>query len=790
MQKRPFVPIVLSFIAGTLLANHFQAHTDTLIVCVCLLFFISIVLHRLPKTGSAAFLCLILFMGALHSAIWQRQLFDPTLSLLPTYQKVTVSGTVADTPQTRGKTTQLKIQLSGIRKGSSFLPARGYVLARTRVDQFAFSQNDNVLVSGHLVWPLPHRNPGDFNYRRYTLRQRIQALIQVRKDGFIVKTERGKTDTWLKAGLDTARRFIQRWIQTLEGKNTRAIIKALILGVRADIEPDIMDNFSRSGIIHVLAVSGLHVGFIGLIIFSIARAMRLNRRHAIWAVLCVIWLYALITGMKPPVVRASIMGSMLLISQLLDRKLDGANMLAVAALAILVWAPLDLYAMGFQLSFCAVAGIMYMFNKVEYFFKTHLFFERLYKNPAFQYIGSILVLSLVAQLASLPLTAYYFGRISIAGLVSNLVIVPTVFITLALTFVALVSWIILPISESFFSTALNWIIDFIVQVSTTMAGFSFSTIENWFPTTSWILGYFLILILIFSWNSKQIRWLAIMMILGLGTYINFKEEADNTSTEVKVTFLDVGQGDCAFIEFADGRNVLVDCGPWSPGYDAGERIITPFLRRKNITSIDMIFLSHPHLDHYGGAETLVNNFSVKKVVLADTTYKNNRFKQVVSVLKAKDLSIHIAKRGDIIDDFEPARFWIMGPSPANAKLQREQNNASLIMQLRFGKTAFLFTGDAELAAETTVLPYRTMLKSAVLKVGHHGSRTSSSTAFLESIQPEYAILSLGSFNKFNHPANVTTSTLSNMGADTIRTDLAGAAVFTSNGRAIKWLKSR
>jgi competence protein ComEC len=291
----------------------------------------------------------------------------------------------------------------------------------------------------------------------------------------------------------------------------------------------------------------------------------------------------------------------------------------------------------------------------------------------------------------------------------------------------------------------------------------------------------------FYWRERNLRLFFLNTALLI---VNFQtwSEALQPGQQLAVTYLDIGQGDATFLHLPRGQTILIDAGPASPEYDAGKEIVVPFLRRQGVKSLDMVFITHPHLDHFGGLAAILSAIPIKCAVFADTAYRQDLFQNLLGKLKTKQVPIHIATRGDIIDTFSPVKIWVMAPSPQNARREEDLNEASLALQIRFGKTALLFTGDLEFEGEHAMLPFGNLLRSEILQVGHHGSNTSSTEPFLELVRPGCAILSAGAFNRFEHPSPVVTKRLAALGCDTSRTDLMGGVVFTSAGREMKRIK--
>ncbi|MFQ5632424.1 MAG: DNA internalization-related competence protein ComEC/Rec2, partial [bacterium] len=574
---------------------------------------------------------------------------------------------------------------------------------------------------------------------------------------------------------------------TLFVPEAAVVLRGLLLGDRTNIDQGITDNFARSGVIHILAVSGLHVGFVMAFCVMIGWLIRLKERELIILTLCVIWAYALITGVKPPVVRASAMASIFIIGRYRDKPINGGNLLAFAAILLLIFRPEEIFQAGFQLSFAAVAGILLLFPKIDHFFKSVCWIDKLYRYRIGRWIFGLMAVSFAAQIATLPFSAYHFGRVSFVGVFANLVVIPAIFITVISSVISLA---LLPLSMSLaqlLGAIPNGIVLFIIWLTDNIAGMSFSGLENWYPPIWVLLLYITVILALLYWQNMAIRFSTIAVVLAL-LNVAVWENIITGGPKLKATFLNVGQGDASFIQTPSGQNILIDAGRATPDYDAGKEVILPFFERHGIEKLDLVFITHPHFDHFGGLPAILKAMPVSKVAFVDTAYKSKSFRKLLDILQIEGVPIHIAKRGQIIDDFSPVQIWISGPALEYAKQNNRPNESSLTLQICYGKNVLLFMGDTQWRGEERMLPYGNLLSSEILKVGHHGSRTSSTAPCLDFVKPNYAVISVGAFNRFKHPSFAVTSRLAAIECDTLRTDLSGALVFTSDGRTIERVK--
>ena len=306
------------------------------------------------------------------------------------------------------------------------------------------------------------------------------------------------------------------------------------------------------------------------------------------------------------------------------------------------------------------------------------------------------------------------------------------------------------------------------------------------------MAYFILLgIIWFGNNPRRVRQLSLGMILLLVVWFG-ADTLSHLKPTLKVTFLDVGQGDGSVVQFPDGHFLVIDTGPWTESFDAGERIVFPFLRYEQCHFLDAMMISHHHEDHVGGAPFLLAHLAVKEVwdngdSLAGPIYQlyRNNIRRKKIPLRAVSAGFHrLNWHGTSIWIFYPLSPW---HKPGIADPSDKENNHSVVAKICFGDRSFLFTGDIENPVEMQLLKFGGLLKSDVLKVPHHGSRTSSSWQFLKAVDPHYAVISVGAHNHFHQPSPEILQRLRQLNIRTFRTDKEGAVVFRTNGEDLKKL---
>ncbi|MCB2206043.1 DNA internalization-related competence protein ComEC/Rec2 [bacterium] len=628
--------------------------------------------------------------------------------------------------------------------------------------------------------PLAPRQSGGFDARSWLITEHCQLLCSVSK-GRDLQITGYRSPGYHMEIVHDLRRGMREALASLYGQEQYAIMCGLLLGDRSSIGRERMSDFRRSGIMHILAVSGLHAGIVLMLFF-----IPTERLPYTWRALLAMggmWTFAAVTGFAPPVTRASVMGTLALSAAMLQRRSDTVNALAAAGLLILLFDPLQLTGVSFQLSFTAVLGILMLHGRITRTI-TGWLPRRIARTPLAGKILALLALTLSAQALSLPILLHAFGEMSTAGLITNLIAVPLVFIVVSC---GLLSVLAFPLSGwlagSFAATA-AFCLDTIMWVSSAIADIPFASVG--FPSlpVSLLLAWPLMIIYL-SFSQGRLRQKVVLLLLVSGAiWIAAGVHSDKQEGTLRLTFLDVGQGDAAVLELPSGRVILVDTGPGGDGGDAGSYSILPFLRSRGIAELDAMIITHPDDDHRGGAGSILRGLPVERVIIGGAWPDEGEAAELLALIKRTSDTLCDLRRGDSIALDPSVRMYVLSPPPG-AHVAAGNDN-SVVFMLQHGEKRFLFTGDAEAGAERQmVMHFDTLLQADVLKVGHHGSMTSSIPAFIHAVRPRHAVISAGRNNRFNHPRMEILTRLRTVGARISRTDVEGAVCFISDGKTVR-----
>ena len=634
---------------------------------------------------------------------------------------------------------------------------------------------DDIAVDIHLREATGKRNPYEFDYAAWLSTQDITWLGSVSRlsENFGMST----TYTWLPW-----RRMLDDWVRRGFGPEQIPIAKALLLGQKGDIEIEERQAFARSGLSHLMAVSGLHVGFIIMplwLLIPLIWVKPIGRHLGFAMVLIILFFYSGITGFSASVVRASVMAGVSAYAKVYRHPRDPMNLLGLAAFIILLFDPRSMWDLGFQLSFCAVAILLWVMPAIQAWLP-----ERLQEKP-WSWLSGLILVSIVVQIGLYPILAIGFGEYSVAGAISNIVGIPLTQV------VILWSLFALPISAMIpdYASLLLWPADraaaLLRLTAAQVSGWDWAW---WYVAVPnpWIIGVWVSgAVFIAVWHRRLLRWKALgLLLVSMLIWGGTSLWDDWNRPALECLFLDVGQGDAALIRTHDHTYWLIDTGVYSPGYESGSRTILPVLRRLGVDRLHGVVLSHPHADHVGGVLSLIGSIPI------DTLYEA-RFPTSSAIVagyrvaaRKKDIPIVSLEHGRVLEMGVTARGYVL--NPIEPERYDDPNTASIVLKIVSGETSILFTGDADMQAEESIVEqYGPFLRSTVLKAGHHGSKTSSSIPFIEAVAPQHIVVSLAKINRYRHPHAEAVQRLRSSKANIHFTSLKGAVWLVSDGKQVR-----
>jgi competence protein ComEC len=699
----------------------------------------------------------------------------------------------------------------------------GKIRVTVRGPSPAFAKGDRVVFRSRLRAIRNFNNPGGFNYQRYMIFKGIWRTAYTKGSRLEVVQKKDSKD--LPQQLYDARRALAALIERAGNDSSAGVLKALIIGDRAAIPSKLRDTFNRAGVGHILAISGLHIGIVATVAFFFFQKLLCFVRPFLWrawthkgaAILSLVpvCIYGLISGMSPSTQRAVIMVTAFLMTFLVERERDGVNTLALAAFIILIVYPPAVFSISFQLSFMAVLSILYGLSRTHQALpirgagtKTGFRFQLPRK------LFTFFLVSFFAICGTLPLVMFYFNQISVIGLLANAVVVPLVgFFVIPCGLLAL---FIYPISSQIAFGCVQiciFVLDYGLVVIKFFADLPFAAFKTITPSffeivCYYILGGILLNLLRAKLNptdSITIRNMTagfrkkIGAIVAIVVIVAFAGDAGYWlyqrfwRDELRVTYLDVGQGNAALLELPGGHTALIDGGGFSDNsvFDMGARVIAPFLWRNKIRTIDTLILSHPNSDHLNGLIFIARHFNVKTIWTNGESKTTLGYKRLREIVAEKHLNLPVFKqmpRKRLINGVEflflypPADFL---DKKKDGQKWRNANNNSLVIKVSFGRVSFLFPGDIMAEAENELVRLSGAdLACDVLLVPHHGSRSSSSQPFLSKVKPDVAVISAGWKNRFQFPHATVLEAYQKRGCRILRTDRNGAIEIKTDGNRL------
>lgn len=675
---------------------------------------------------------------------------------------------------------------------------------------------DKIEVKGSFTETSSQRNYGGFNYKEYLKSLKIYGTIKANQ----LKVLSGDCLNNIFNLANQVSSMMKQKINSSMEETQAAIIKGIIFGDSSDIEEEIQENFRISSISHVLAVSGMHVSYLVIGIQLLLKPI-IGKRKTRFITIVFLIFYMFITGFSPSVVRASMMSILLIGGEVLYRKNDIWTSMAISLFLILIYNPFLIENIGLQFSYIGTIGIMILHKSVFSFLKNIKI-----KNKKWKYkfnrkaiffiskIKEILAVTLSAQLAIFPIMIYHFNLFGVYFLISNLlvsVIIGPIIIFSTIFIVA--SFIFNPISKAI-CIVLKLLIQMLIIISN-LAKLPFSKLYLSTPKIWMILLYY-ILIITFNFiyclytspklNNTQVRVRNLIALAKYKIFLNKKKSIIKIfiiillfflfqfiPQNLEINFVDVGQGDCTFIVTPRNKTILIDGGGSSSNeFDVGKSTLFPYILDKGYTKIDYIFISHFDQDHVGGILTILQKIKVKKVIISKQEENSENYQKFLEIIKEKGVSVAIVKMGDRVKIENGVYFDILWPTSEQIQ-ENKLNNNSLVMKMYYHNFSVLFTGDIEEEAEKKIFETykseKNKLVSNVLKVAHHGSKTSTIKEFLDTVNPKIALIGVGKNNMFHHPSEEIIDKLKEYGAIIYRTDERGEITIRVNGKGNFKIKS-
>lgn len=625
---------------------------------------------------------------------------------------------------------------------------------------------DVFYVKANFEKPAIKRNRGGFDYSKYIYSQNIYGMLKVRDVNNIYKKEIAQNNI-----IYEIRKNIKGTFEKILPQDEFGIMTGILIGDTSYITKKTEESFKSSGITHLLAVSGSNIAYVILFTKFIFNKI-LGKRYSNYIVIIFVIVFMIVSGCTPSVVRATIMGCIIIIAEILSRKPNIYASISISAIIILTYNPLISFDVGFILSFGGTLGIVFLYERIKQGVINFYSIE----NTVLLYIVETLSLTLAAQIILLPIMCYNFNSISSVAIIVNILVVPISGLVTILGFIIYISSLFCFPAAKFLGYSIYILIRIVINIANFFSSLPFATVLVITPSIIWIIIYYIILVKIyFKIKNKNFNILISVLVITSLIYYYFP------SNYLEINFVDVGQGDCTYIETKNGKNILID-GGGSEGsdYNVGEQILLPYILDRQKTKIDLIVVSHMHEDHIEGLFTIIDNLKVSRIVIGPTNIQNDIYTELIKKAYSKRIIIDTVYEGDVIfvDD---VKIEVLYPKRGN-EISNNENNNSLVLKLACDGVSVLFTGDAEKEVEDQL---KNNISSDILKVSHHGSNTSSTERFINIVNPKISLIGVGKNNTFGHPNNEIVKRLYQKGSLVYRTDIYGEIMIKIQNRKIK-----
>jgi len=631
-----------------------------------------------------------------------------------------------------------------------------------------FNDGDLVSLDLELAVPAAALNPGSFSYAAYLKKKGVYLQGWNPKNIRLIRQNKSLKNLIIKF-----KKSLLENINYLFTENNAAFIKAILLGEKEYLSYEQETLLRNAGASHLLAISGLHMGILILTFSFILFKLYSKKRNALYLLTVLTLFYIILVGASVSIIRAAVLALLFLWSDEFNCEGDFLNIISLTLIINLVLNPPALFSVSLQLSYILVLALFYL--------------TPLLKN----FLPALFAVSLAAQLASLAITAYYFNEYAAVALVTNLWAIPYISFLLPFIFILLLlSLISLNIFQSL-AVLIELALELLFKGLELMTVVQGRTLVIARPELPIIFLYYLFLFAlpfvyqkryIYLKARKYIFWQRIIPLFLFLIIVSFF--ISPSSDNLEISFLAVGQGDGIFIQFPDGKNMLIDTGP--PGSDGRniEYSIISYLNYLGISRLDYLMISHFDADHAGGLPHLLQRKKVKNIMIPPFHKKTSLHNKLAEALSKNNSRLHFLTAG-ISFKIADCSFKILNPEPD--VINEDRNENSIVFLLKHKKRKFLFTGDLSKKGEARIVKDYNLTKIDILKAGHHGSKTSSGKLLLDTVRPELAVISVGR-NNFGHPAKEVINRFKDKSIRYLRTDQCGMIKVISDGENI-YLKS-
>jgi competence protein ComEC len=823
----PSLPFLLAYMSG--LCVFFPATRQFIApgsLPLCLFLFALYLVHHKARKLSSIVVLLLAGFGTLTPTL--PELTRPSNHILNHIQEgktTSIEGKIYSSPRVLADRTYYLLELESLNTRST----TGTVRVSVYKPHTVFKAGDRVRFNKlRLKIPRNFKNPGRFDYHLYLKSRGIDVTGNISRPETMEQVGRFDLPFW-HAGPQQLRNHLVKSLEKLFPDEEGALLKAMVLGMKDSLPTKVRENYIATGLAHLMAVSGLHIGFVAatsyfilwpLVFYGLFRlnpdSARAGHTRKVTAVLCLIpvLFYMVVVGAKVSSLRAGIMVSALLIAILFDRQSSLFNAFLTAGFIILLWKPESILDVGFQLSFMAVGGILLVFTllsqinddpvarmgeptwsqklmrgyppKISFLENLKLRFEKIL-------IGGT-VASVTVTAITLPVLIYQFNRISLVGIFLNILMVPLASLLIPAVLLMVIVGTVSSTLAAILSIPALALTRFFLWVPEVFAHSSFSSIYVPTPPSLWLVFYFSVFVTgLFILRSQALNQEVagllkksfIVSVVCALVLFSWPRAFQFPSDKLTISVLDVGQGESLLIEFPNGKTLIMDGGGFYKNrLDVGGRVVAPFLWNRGIRKIDYMVATHSDNDHIRGLYSLLDLFPVKHFLTLGDNFVGQRLRSLQNQAHKKGAQfLHLKMNEPIV--VGEVRLIPLHPEQdqSSSSDRRVDNDLSLVLRLEYRDFSMLFTGDISNKIEEKLSKNPQQIEADILKAPHHGSRFSNSPTFIKAVSPDTVVFSSGYLNRMHHPHFKTLERYQRANVDIRRTDLHGAVQVITNGNS-------
>ena len=697
-------------------------------------------------------------------------------------EEVNIIAKVVDNGTEKEYKTTYKIKVEKLSKKDEFKGTYLYLDVNQKLGS-NIKYGDYIIIQGEFKEPEKATNYKGFDYSEYLKTLKVYGTVKAKKINILKENSNNILFT-ISNNIFVKIKQIVRENMSDEKAN---LLLGILVGYKTEISEELQENFKESNISHILAVSGLHVSYIIIAINQLLEKAQGKRNAKILTIFFII-VYMFITNFSPSVVRAGIMGIISIVAKLTYNKNDIWTAISFSLLCILIYNPYLITSAGVLLSYGGTIGIILFQKSVSQIFKkiTEKIKRYVKNGKIIDYLQDTISVSFSAQLAISPIMAKMFNTISLSFFITNFFVGTIIGPIIILGFLFIISNIIkISLLSNIIKFFLETLLEILILISKLGKALPFNKIYIATPNIWQIIIYYIVIFIanifykvlskrkisafekrIINWRNlckhlirksrqKVIAIIAIFLII-LTTIIIIPKD-------LKIYFIDVGQGDSTRIVTPRNKTILID-GGGSENYDVGKNTLLPYLLDRKIIKIDYVIISHFDTDHVGGILTILQELNVKKVIIGKQFETSENYEKFLGIIKEKNILTKVVRKGDVINLEKDIQIKVLFPEEELIS-GNALNNNSLVFSLNYKSFSVLFTGDIEMITEEKLIKLflnTKELKATVLKVAHHGSKSSSIQEFLELVEPKIALIGVGANNLYGHPNSDVLARFSNL----------------------------